>query len=77
MTETLTFKYNPIVVQKIYEGREVIITYCQPNPYDVGHYFWYVRNSDLEVLADNSKGYGCSTDEEAIATAILAVDELI
>lgn len=73
----LTFKNCPIEAQKNYEGFEIIVTYCQPNPYDLGSYFYYIRNSDLEILADNSKGYGERSIEDAIAQAKFTIEELM
>jgi hypothetical protein len=52
-------------------------TYCQPNPCEVGHYFYYIRNSDLEILADNSKVYGEESIDSAIAQAKFTIEELI
>ena len=77
MSFRLTFKSCPIEAQENYEGLEIIVTYCQPSRYDVGSYFWYIRNSDLEIISDNSKGYGERCVEDAIAEAKFAIEQLI
>lgn len=77
MAFRLTFKGCPIEAQENHEGLEIIITYCQPDPYDIGHYFYYIRNSDLEILADNYKGYGERTVEDALAVAKFSVEQII
>lgn len=75
--KTLTFKNNPIEAQENYEGFEIIITYCQPDSYDVGCYFYYIRNANLEILADNSKGYGENSIDGALAQAKRTIEELM
>jgi len=77
MPRTLTFKGCPIEAQENCEGFEIIVTYCQPDPYDVGHYFYYVRNSDLEILADNSHGYGEDNISSAIAQAKHTIENFL
>ncbi|YAF99437.1 MAG: hypothetical protein AB3A66_30280 (plasmid) [Nodularia sp. CChRGM 3473] len=70
---TLTFKGHPITTQEKHEGFEIIVTYCQPDPYDLGCYFYYIRNSNLEIVDDNTKGHG----EDSIDSAILKAKDII
>ncbi|MCC5638723.1 hypothetical protein LC593_23390 [Nostoc sp. CHAB 5844] len=77
LPRTLTFKGHPIEAQESHEGFEIIVTYCQPDPCDVGHYFYYIRNTNLEILADNSKGYGEDSIDIAINRAKFTIEELI
>ncbi|BAZ49253.1 hypothetical protein NIES4103_18640 [Nostoc sp. NIES-4103] len=74
---TLTFKGNPIEAHQTYQGLEIIITYWQPDKFDIGYYFWYIRNSDLEILADNSKNCGCDNLQSAATEARFAIDNLV
>ncbi|MBD2503950.1 hypothetical protein [Anabaena azotica] len=77
MSLTLRFKGHPIEAQENYKGYEILVTYCQADRSEVGYYFYYIRNNQLQILEDNSKSCGEDSIKDAINKAKFIIDENI
>jgi hypothetical protein len=66
----LEFKGNTIEAHENHEGFEIIVTYYQPDPCEVGSYIYYIRNSSLEIVVNSYKDR--SYAEESVEKARLS-----
>lgn len=72
----LEFIGNTIEAHENHKGFEIIVTYYQPDPYDVGSYIYYIRNSSLELVVDSYKdrSYGEESLEKALIFARFTIE---
>lgn len=56
--ETLEYKGRPVVRYISHLGYDAFIVESQPNKSELPHYYYYIRNPQLEVVEDNTHGDG-------------------
>lgn len=57
-TNILTFKGQPVVRHIQHQGYDAMIVESQPDPSELPHYFYYIRDRQLRIVEDNTHGYG-------------------
>ncbi|BAT53796.1 hypothetical protein NOS3756_27590 [Nostoc sp. NIES-3756] len=73
---TLTYKGKPIHAHEIYGGYDIIVVRSPMKVEGKERYLFYIRNSRLEVVCDNSTKYGDKCSEKSLRTAREYIDIL-